>query len=324
MGLEFRSRHQVFGLPLVHVTWGVDPFTGRPRVARGVIAVGQVALGVVAIGPVAVGLAAVGLVAAGLAAAAGQIAAGLWAVGQAAFGGVAALGELATAPVAGGGVTFTTIWPLGAAWLVAALAVGWTWWRGRRVLRLAGRSTRIALAEAGAAVVRGRIVPLKVVEAPVSHRPCVAYDVRRIRVDRPTKVERVCEDFFIDDGSGRARVPAADAQLVLEPVRRVSSAVESHIVAHEVAGAGSGGGVVRAVGTAVERVLLPGDEVIVSGHALCPVGSATQLVHIAFHGGAGGPILVTNRDVRELRAEAQLGLWLAIPLAVAALILLAV
>src|SRR5262249_29209416 len=95
VGPEFRSRHQLFGLPIVHVAWGVDPFTGRLRVARGLVAVGPVALGLIAVGPIAVGPIAVGLIAAGLFAAAGQIAAGLSAAGQVAFGGLLALGELA-------------------------------------------------------------------------------------------------------------------------------------------------------------------------------------------------------------------------------------
>jgi hypothetical protein len=321
VGPEFRSRHQLFGLPVLHVAWGTDPFTGRPRVARGIVAVGPVALGVIAVGPIAVGLIAVGLIATGLVAAAGQITAALLVVGQLALGGVLALGELATGRGARGGLTFTTCLPLAVAWLAAATAVGRVSWRRRDVRRILRGATRIALAEPGARVVRGRIVALKMVEAPVSRRTCVGYDVRRGRTGRPTEVERACEDFLIDDGSGRARVLAGDVQLILDSVKRVSLGIESRVVASEAAGAGSGTGVVRAVGTAVERVLLPGDEVIVSGHTICQLGALPQEVQVAFHAGADGPVVVTNRSARELRAEIGLGFWLAVPMALATLCL---
>src|SRR5262249_13879705 len=176
-------------------------------------------------------------------------------------------------------------------------------------------------AEPGGQVVRGRIVPLKLVEAPVSHRACVAYDVRRVRLDRPTTVESVCEDFVLDDGTGRARVLAADIQLLLEPVKRVSLAAETRVIANEAAGAGAHTGVVRSVGTAVERVLLPGDEVFVCGQTLCTLGATPPQVQVVFHAGAEGPVVVTNRNLRELRAEVELGLWLALPLALATLFL---
>ena len=35
-GFEYRSRAELFGLPLVHITSGPDPTTGRTRVARGI------------------------------------------------------------------------------------------------------------------------------------------------------------------------------------------------------------------------------------------------------------------------------------------------
>ncbi len=40
LGCEYRSKKTLLGLPLVHVTWGVDPSTGKPKVARGILAVG--------------------------------------------------------------------------------------------------------------------------------------------------------------------------------------------------------------------------------------------------------------------------------------------
>ena len=42
-GYEYRSKAEFLGLPLVHVAQGIDPETGRPRVARGIIAVGNLA-----------------------------------------------------------------------------------------------------------------------------------------------------------------------------------------------------------------------------------------------------------------------------------------
>jgi hypothetical protein len=44
-GYEYRST-QIFGWPLIHVAQGMDPDTGRPRVAKGVIAIGNVAIAV--------------------------------------------------------------------------------------------------------------------------------------------------------------------------------------------------------------------------------------------------------------------------------------
>src|SRR5262249_31630994 len=189
--------------------------------------------------------------------------------------------------IAAGALTVASGLPLAGAWIAVGLLVGWTCFRSRHLLRLGHASTRIDLAVPGSAVVRGRVVPMKIVEAPVSHRACVAYEVRRAN-DRPAKVERACEDFLVDDGTGRARVLAADAQLVLDPIERVSRAVESRIVARSATGAGPGAGVVSAVGTAIERVILPGDEVIVCGRAICQVGASPHRIQVAFHGGSEG------------------------------------
>lgn len=54
-GREYKSKKQWFGLPLIHVAQGIDPETGRPRVAKGIIAIGNVAKGVIAIGGLAMG-----------------------------------------------------------------------------------------------------------------------------------------------------------------------------------------------------------------------------------------------------------------------------
>src|SRR5262249_50727882 len=148
------------------------------------------------------------------------------------------------------------------------------------------------------------------VEAPLSHRPAIAYEIRR---ERSAKPERFCEDFFIDDGTGRARVLAADARLVLDMVR-VREAIESKVVAHQVGGKVNGPTLIQPLGTTFERALLPGDEVVVCGQATRQLGAGPTQVHLAMHGSAAGPVLVTNRDLDEMWAEAQFGLWLAAPL----------
>jgi hypothetical protein len=82
-GYEYRSTIEVFGLPLVHIAQGIDPQTGLPRVAKGIIAIGNIALGVLAIGGVAMGGFAVGGFGLGILAFAGI------ALGGVSFGGIA-------------------------------------------------------------------------------------------------------------------------------------------------------------------------------------------------------------------------------------------
>lgn len=302
------------------MAWGRDPFTGQLRVARGVVAVGPIALGAVAVGPVAVGLVALGQVAAGVAFAAGQLAAAVVAVGQVAAGAMLAMGQAAAAARARGMWTFQGTLAfvlLGAVWLAAAAIMAAAWWRhGRGLARLCAPRRPIALAPRGDALVAGKILPLRVLEAPLSRRACVAYDVRRRSTGRPVRVERGGEDFVVDDGTGRARVLAADAVFLLEPQRHVHQAVERRVVA--TAGAAEQTGIVRAVGTAVERVLLPGDHVTVAGQRFGLLGGGAS----ALCGGAPGPVLVTNRNLDELRAEASIALWLATPLAVSAVLMI--
>src|ERR1035438_8181356 len=84
-GRDYRTRQTLFGLPLVHVAWGIDPATGRQRVAKGIVAVGPVAVGVIAVGFSAWGLMPCGIVAGGFWAV-GLFAVGLEAVGLAAAG----------------------------------------------------------------------------------------------------------------------------------------------------------------------------------------------------------------------------------------------
>ena len=101
-GYEYRSRRQVWGVPLLHVATGIDPHTGRSRVARGVIAIGGGAVGVVAIGGGALGGIAVGGMAVGLVTFGGVTLGLLLAIGGLAAGGVA-IGGLAVGGIAAGG-----------------------------------------------------------------------------------------------------------------------------------------------------------------------------------------------------------------------------
>ena len=94
-GFEWRTAMLWMGSPVVHVAFGNGP-DGRPRVARGLIAVGQRAVGGVAVGIVATGFIAVGFV--GL----GVFSIGVVAVGACAAAGVNALAPIAVGVVAAG------------------------------------------------------------------------------------------------------------------------------------------------------------------------------------------------------------------------------
>jgi hypothetical protein len=90
-GREYRSQRELFGLPLVHIVsgHGIDPATGRVRVAKGIIAVGPVAVGGLALGGVSFGLVSFGGLAVGLIALGGGAIGLLLAVGGGAIGAVA-------------------------------------------------------------------------------------------------------------------------------------------------------------------------------------------------------------------------------------------
>ncbi|MCQ8780334.1 hypothetical protein NQU49_27430, partial [Escherichia coli] len=47
---EYKSKRTLLGRPLLHITSGIDPTTGRKRTARGFLAFGDRAVGVVAFG----------------------------------------------------------------------------------------------------------------------------------------------------------------------------------------------------------------------------------------------------------------------------------
>ncbi|HEV2972536.1 MAG TPA: protein kinase [Pirellulales bacterium] len=114
-GKEFRSKATLFGLPLVHVAYGLDPATGRNRVAKGIFAFGNMAVGVFAFGGLAVGGVAFGGMSLGLLTLGGVTVGLLGAFGGLALGGFAwgglgvgivAMGGLACGYYAFGGTAF--------------------------------------------------------------------------------------------------------------------------------------------------------------------------------------------------------------------------
>ena len=103
-GYEWKSRLLWMGFPVVHVAFGRGS-DGRPRTARGVVAIGQRAVGGVAIGIVASGFFAIGFVAIGCFTAGVVSIAALGAVGVNAFA-PAAIGITAFGYIAGGVAPF--------------------------------------------------------------------------------------------------------------------------------------------------------------------------------------------------------------------------
>ncbi len=114
---EYKSEAELFGWPLIHIAQGINPETGMPRVAKGVIAIGNIAIGGLAIGGLAAGgialgglgfgLFALGGLSVGILAAAGGLAVGgAFAIGGAAISLMYAIGGLALAPhyIGGNGI----------------------------------------------------------------------------------------------------------------------------------------------------------------------------------------------------------------------------
>lgn len=93
---EYVDHRQVFGLPLIHYTYGRSPETGRRVVATGFIAVGRLSVGVVAVGQASLGVVAVGQLALGLLLGLGQASTGALAIGQLALGLGIGLGQFVT------------------------------------------------------------------------------------------------------------------------------------------------------------------------------------------------------------------------------------
>jgi hypothetical protein len=82
-GYEYKSQIEVLGWPLIHITGGINPRTGLPRVARGIVAIGNFAIGLIAVGGFALGVFTIAGIGLGL-----LVLAGI-AVGGVAFGGIA-------------------------------------------------------------------------------------------------------------------------------------------------------------------------------------------------------------------------------------------
>jgi tRNA A-37 threonylcarbamoyl transferase component Bud32 len=101
-GYEYRSKTMLFGMPLLHICSGLDPATGRIRVARGIVAIGDRAVGGLAIGGLAYGVIAIGGGALGIFAFGGGAIGLLFALGGGALGGIA-LGGGAIGLIAFGG-----------------------------------------------------------------------------------------------------------------------------------------------------------------------------------------------------------------------------
>jgi hypothetical protein len=105
---EYKSDAELFGLPLIHIAQGVDPATGRMRIAKGIIAIGNIAIGVFALGGLSFGGFVIGGVSIGVLALGGLALGGVTLGGLSiglivAFGGLAisagyAVGGLALAP----------------------------------------------------------------------------------------------------------------------------------------------------------------------------------------------------------------------------------
>jgi hypothetical protein len=97
---EFKSHLKIGTLPLVHITLGINPETGKRLWAKGVIAIGRKAAGIIAIGQLAIGIISIGQLSISLLIALGQLSiAGLFAAGQAGIGAVA-IGQVAVGFVA--------------------------------------------------------------------------------------------------------------------------------------------------------------------------------------------------------------------------------
>ncbi len=102
---EYRSKTVIGSLPLIHMTFGKDPATGRRITAKGVIAIGRFSRGVVAIGQFAAGIIAVCQIGMGLLFF-GQVCIGLAGIAQLAGSLLFAAGQLVTGYVAIGQLAY--------------------------------------------------------------------------------------------------------------------------------------------------------------------------------------------------------------------------
>jgi hypothetical protein len=101
-GYEYRSKCELFGWPLVHIVQGIDPNTGLPRVAKGIIAIGSFAVGLFAVGGLTLGGFAIG-----------GLSVGLIALGGVTAGGVSLGGVALGLYLAAGGLAISTTYAIG-------------------------------------------------------------------------------------------------------------------------------------------------------------------------------------------------------------------
>jgi hypothetical protein len=94
MFAEFKTHQTLFGVPLLHITWGRNPETMRYVTAKGIIAIGRFAYGGLAIGQVSGGIIAIGQLGIGCLFGLGQATTGVFALGQLAIGGLIGIGQL--------------------------------------------------------------------------------------------------------------------------------------------------------------------------------------------------------------------------------------
>lgn len=152
---EYKSKHTLFGIPLVHIN------LGRNSWARGVIAIGNIATGVAAFGGVAFGLFTLGAVSIGLllalgAVSLGTVSIGAAAVGLLAWGGIAlgwlAVGGCALGAYAAGGAAVASKVAVGGAAAAQHLAIGMDAEGAQAILIPIEGLKGAALAEAHAAI----------------------------------------------------------------------------------------------------------------------------------------------------------------------------
>ncbi|MCI8422287.1 MAG: helix-turn-helix transcriptional regulator [Lawsonibacter sp.] len=118
---EYVSSIKVFGLPLVHIRWGLGP-----QLAKGVFAIGNCAVGVVAIGGSSLGVVSLGGISVGMLLALGGVGFGLFALGGLAVGGFALGGGAIGQWLAVGGGAYSNYLAIGGLAISQGLAVGGT------------------------------------------------------------------------------------------------------------------------------------------------------------------------------------------------------
>ncbi len=101
-GFDYKSKRQIWGMPLLHVAHGLDPVTGKNRSARGFVAIGGRATGVFAFGGMATGCFAFGGIARGLFAL-GGVSIGLFSIGGLAIALICGKGGTALGSIVNGG-----------------------------------------------------------------------------------------------------------------------------------------------------------------------------------------------------------------------------